>query len=175
MKKFEHGRLSGRGGYAPARRDRAPFPSQRLNVDVSLRHYFFSFLLFSFPPPIPFPRSPSPVEIPRGAHSIIRYLCRTRHKSNPWQEKRPSTGQETLTPFLFLLSLFPLPSPNRCFAETHVANLATHFPIFPSRNAIPIPTRFRLNIYCPLGLINDTFLAFCALNVGKREQERRIV
>lgn len=30
-----------RGRYAPARRDGVPFPSQRLNVDVSLRHSFF--------------------------------------------------------------------------------------------------------------------------------------
>lgn len=64
-----------------------------------------SFLFFSFLPPSPYSVStllpPLPVEIPRGAHSIIRYLCRTRHKSNPWQEKRPSTGQETLTPSCF--------------------------------------------------------------------------
>lgn len=134
MKKFEHGRSSGggRGGYAPARRDRAPFPSQRLNVDVSPRHYFFPFPFFSF---LFVPPSSSSllVEIPRGAHSIIRYLCRTRQER---PVARKATVQETLTPFRSTSPVtLPHPPPNRCFAATHVANLA----IFPPRNAIPIP------------------------------------
>lgn len=148
-----NGRLSGRGGYAPARRDRAPFPSQRLNVDVFSPplFLFLSFLFFPLPHPSPIPRFSLPflVEIPRGAHSIIRYLCRTRHKSNPWQEKRPSLvhdGPRNAHPFLLLLSCHsssPLPPfPNRCFAETRVRKSCHHSPIFPSRNAIPIPTRF---------------------------------
>lgn len=115
----------------------------------------FPFLSF-LPPPPSFSYStllpsllPPSVEIPRGAHSIIRYLCRTRHKSNPWQEKRPSLvhdGPRNAHPFLLLLSCHsssPLPPfPNRCFAETRVRKSCHHSPIFPSRNAIPIPTRF---------------------------------
>lgn len=160
VKKFEHGRSSGggRGGYAPARRDRAPFPSQRLNVDVSLRHYFFpfpflffSFLSFSSPPPPPL------VEIPRGAHSIIRYLCRTRQER---PVARKATVQETLTPFrssspvtlphpsspLPLIAVLPRPTSQTLRFFPRVTR-------FRSQNPIP-----RLNIYCPLRLINDTFL-----------------
>lgn len=89
-----------------------------------------SFLLFSLRPP---PSSSLLVEIPRGAHSIIRYLCRTRQER---PVARKATVQETLTPFRSTSPVtLPHPPPNRCFAATHVANLA----IFPPRNAIPIP------------------------------------
>lgn len=142
VKKFEHGRLSGRGGYAPARRDRAPFPSQRLNVDVSPRHYFFSFLFSSFlffpPPPIPFPRCslPSPWKSLAAltqsyAICVVRGTRVTRGKKSdrPRAKKRSPLPVPPVT--------LPPPSPNRCFAETHVANLATIFRFFPR------VTRFR--------------------------------
>lgn len=142
MKKFEHGRLSGRGGYASARRDRAPFPSQRLNVDVSPRHYFFSFLFSSFlffpPPPIPFPRCslPSPWKSLAAltqsyAICVVRDTRVTRGKKSdrPRAKKRSPLPVPPVT--------LPPPSPNRCFAETHVANLATIFRFFPR------VTRFR--------------------------------
>lgn len=172
MKKFEHGRLSGRGGYAPARRDRAPFPSQRLNVDVFSPplFLFLSFLFFPLPHPSPIPRFSLPflVEIPRGAHSIIRYLCRTRHKSNPWQEKRPSLvhdGPRNAHPFLLLLSCHsssPLPhSLIAVLPRLASANLATIPRFFPRVTRFRSQPDSRLNIYCPLGLINDTFLASC--------------
>ena len=92
----------GRGRYAPARRNGVPFPSQRLNVDVSL-----SAVLFSLPR-ARYSVSTS-VEIPRGAHSIIRYLCRGEYSP----QEKPSIEQETLT-LPFVLSLCPsssLPPP----------------------------------------------------------------
>lgn len=134
----------------------------------------FPFLSF-LPPPPSFSYStllpsllPPSVEIPRGAHSIIRYLCRTRHKSNPWQEKRPSLvhdGPRNAHPFLLLLSCHsssPLPhSLIAVLPRLASANLATIPRFFPRVTRFRSQPDSRLNIYCPLGLINDTFLASC--------------
>lgn len=110
----------------------------------------FSFLFFPLRPPLL-------VEIPRGAHSIIRYLCRTRQER---PVARKATVQETLTPFrssspvtlphpsspLPLIAVLPRPTSQTLRFFPRVTR-------FRSQNPIP-----RLNIYCPLRLINDTFL-----------------
>lgn len=154
VKKFEHGRSSGggRGGYAPARRDRAPFPSQRLNVDVSPRHYFFPFPFFSFlfvPPPPP-PSSWKSLAALTQSYAI----CVVRGKSDPSQERRPSKKRSPLS-VPPLLSLFPT-LPLIAVLPRLTSQILRFFPRvtrFRSQNPIP-----RLNIYCPLRLINDTFL-----------------
>lgn len=156
VKKFEHGRSSGggRGGYAPARRDRAPFPSQRLNVDVSLRHYFFPFpfLFFSF------------LFVPPSSWKSLAALtqsyaiCVVRGKSDPSQERRPSKKRSPLSvpPLLSLFPTLPPPLPLIAVLPRPTSQTLRFFPRvtrFRSQNPIP-----RLNIYCPLRLINDTFL-----------------
>lgn len=175
MKKFEHGRLSGRGGYAPARRDRAPFPSQRLNVDVFSPplFLFLSFLFFPLPHPSPIPRCSLPSSLPPWkslaaltqsyAICVVRGTRVTRGKKS--DQAWSTTGQETLTPSCSSCPVtLPPPSPHSLIAvlpRLASANLATIPRFFPRVTRFRSQPDSRLNIYCPLGLINDTFLASC--------------
>lgn len=77
-----------RGCYTPARLHRVPYP---LRTAKCLRSSYY-------PVPRRVARKLTPPflrrKIPRGAHSIIRYLCRDDHATHNRRKKKVSIGQE---------------------------------------------------------------------------------
>lgn len=111
-----------------------------------------SFLFFSLRPPSPPPPPSSWKSLAALTQSYA--ICVVRGKSDPSQERRPSKKRSPLS-VPPLLSLFPT-LPLIAVLPRLTSQILRFFPRvtrFRSQNPIP-----RLNIYCPLRLINDTFL-----------------
>lgn len=118
-----------RGCYAPARLHRAPYPLRAAKCLRSFQPYRRS---------VPRPgRSethsaiPTAGKIPRGAHSIIRYLCRGGHATHNRRKKKMSIGQET----------HPVPTP----ASLKISHSHAHVPSVCNRSfALTDTDRHRL-------------------------------
>jgi hypothetical protein len=97
-------RMSFRGRYTPARLHGAPYPLRTAKCPRSLHH---SALIA--------PEVATRRKIPRGVHSIIRYLCRGDHVAHNRRKKKVSSEQET-HPCVVLASLklpHTVPQPRR--------------------------------------------------------------